>query len=105
MRYDQLHERYGSHIARRVQMELSASEFRQVTPGELLQYLEMRAEAAHREYKTRLDNPFVNKELGSARAGYIDLLYNRWREAEDLCYVITVAEGVTAYAHAALGAR
>ncbi|MDX2027034.1 MAG: hypothetical protein SFW62_00165 [Alphaproteobacteria bacterium] len=105
MRYEQLHERYGTHIAKRVQVELSASEFRQLTPEALVQYLETRAETAHREYKTRLDNPFVNEELGSARAGYVDLLYNRWREAEDLCYVVTVADGVSSHARATVNAR
>ncbi len=95
MLYEELHHRYGTHIAKRVQVELSASEFKQVDAEELAVYLEMRAEAAHREYQTRLDNPFINEELGAARAEYVGTLYHRWREAEDLAYLVAIAEDVS----------
>lgn len=94
MLYQELHHRYGTHIAKRVQVELSTSEFTQVATDELPAYLEMRAEAAHKEYQARLDNPFINEELGAARGAYIGVLYHRWREAEDLAYLVTIAEDV-----------
>lgn len=96
MLYQELHQHFGSHIARRIQLELSASEFKQVVLEDLTEYLEQRAEEAHKAYQTRLDNPFINEELGKARAQYIDTLYHRWREAEDLAYLVSVAKDVGA---------
>ena len=95
MLYEELHQRYGNHIAKRVQQELSDSEFKQITLPELLSFLELRAEVAHTEYQTRLDNPFINEELGDSRSDYMDVLYRRWCEAEDLAYLVTIAEDVS----------
>ncbi len=98
MRYDDLHERYGAHIAKRVQVELTPSEFRHVSITELPPYLELRAEAAHREYQQFLNNP-LNEERhgkGKTRAEQMETSYRRWREAEDLTYLITIAEDVSA---------
>lgn len=92
MNYEDLHARYGAHVATRIQDELPAEEFKQVKIEELQTFLEKRAEAAHREYQTRLENPFINEELGNARADYIDVLYKRWCDAEDLAYLVAVAE-------------
>ncbi|HEU0118827.1 MAG TPA: hypothetical protein VFR09_09365 [Alphaproteobacteria bacterium] len=93
MMYEDLHQRYGSHIAKRVQLELSPTEFRQIIVNELPTYLETRAELAHREYQTRIDNPFVSTDKASKN---VDTLYNRWRDAEDLAYLISIAEDVSA---------
>lgn len=89
MLYEDLHQRFGSHIAKRVQVELSASEFKQVDVEGLVLYLETRAEIAHKEYQSRVDNPFSR-----AKDGNMDALYQRWRDAEDLAYLVMVAEDV-----------
>jgi hypothetical protein len=100
MLYEELHQRYGNHIAKRVQQELSVAEFNQIAVPELLSYLELRAEAAHKEYRARLDNPFINEELGDSRSDYMDVLYRRWCEAEDLAYLVTIAEDVSTHTQA-----
>jgi hypothetical protein len=94
MQYDELHQRYGNHIARRLQAALKRSEFSQIDVEELTAFLEMRAATAHKEYQSRLDNRFINEELGAARAAIMDAFYRRWREAEDIAYLVIVAEGV-----------
>lgn len=95
MRYDQLHLRFGSHIAKRVQVELSASEFSQVVCEQLTMFLDHRAEAAHREYQALLNNPFARDEMGAAHEQRVNELHRRWREAEDLAYLVSVAEDVS----------
>lgn len=94
MVFDELHSRYGTHVAKRVQQELSASEFEQLELEELPLYLETRAEFAHKEYQSRLENPFINEELGHARGDYVDVLYKRWKEAEELAYLVSITEDV-----------
>ena len=95
MHYQELHQRYGSHIAKRIQTELNFSEFNQVEVDELATYLEIRAEAAHKEYHVHLDNPFSKRELTSGHTNIIDLLHRRWRDAEEIAYLLTVAEDVS----------
>lgn len=92
MTFEELCNRYGSHVARRVQQELDSSELDRLESMDLLTWLETRAETAHKEYQTRLENPFVNEELGPVRAEYIDVLYRRWQSAEELAYLVTIAE-------------
>src|SRR5262249_16033695 len=96
MLYEDLHQRYGSHITSRVRHELSFSEFNQVAVPELPAYLELRAEVAHREYQAGIENPLVPE--GSS----LDALCRRWREAEDLSYLVTVAEDVSVHARRAV---
>ena len=103
MLYEDIHRRYGNHIARRVQQELSEIEFSEVGVNELAAYLEARAEAAHKEYQMRVDNPFINEELGARRNDYMDVLYRRWRDAEDLAYLLTITEDVGMNAQAEVG--
>jgi hypothetical protein len=100
MLYEDIHQRYGNHIAKRVRTELAPEVFAEITIDELLPYLEARAQFAHKEYQSRLDNPFINEELGDSRKEYMDVLYKRWCEAEDLAYLITIAEDVSSNARA-----
>jgi len=95
MLYDELHRRFGSHIARRVQVELSASEFECVICDQLTLFLDDRAEAAHRDYQALLNNPFARDEMGPAHEQKVNNLHRRWREAEDLAYLVSVAEDVS----------
>jgi hypothetical protein len=99
MIFQELHNRYGSHVARRVQQELTSTEFEKITLKELPTWLETRAEAAHRDYQARLDNPY----LAETAADQVSALYQRWQGAEDLAYIITVAEDVGARARAVSG--
>jgi len=98
MQYQELHQRYGTYIAKRVQTGLHASEFNQVEIEELTSYLELRAAAAHKEYHLRLDDPFSKNQLGTGSSGVIDLLHRRWREAEELAYLLMIAEDVGTHA-------
>jgi hypothetical protein len=90
MQYDELHQRYGGHIAKRVEQELLPSEFQKVTLQNLMTFLETRAEAAHLEYQKRLD-----QLMGQKPGADIDVIYQSWREAEDLAYLISVAEDIS----------
>jgi hypothetical protein len=90
MHYEELHQRYGSHIAKRVEQELTASEFEKAKLDDLLNFLETRAETAHLEYQRRLD-----KLIGVKPGADVDIIYNRWREAEELAYLISVADDIT----------
>jgi hypothetical protein len=94
MLYQELHRLYGSYIAKRIQGELSMSEFEQLDVDELPSYLEMRAEAAHKEYQARLTNPFLDEERGEGRTLFLDTLCRNWREAESLAYLISIADDV-----------
>ncbi len=96
MLYEELHQRYGTHVAKRVQVELSVSEFKQVDIEELSAYLDTRAEAAHKEYQIHHDNPFAKVERGTGHTERVDTLYRNWREAEDLAYLISIADDVGA---------
>ncbi len=69
-------------------------EFNQVHVEELPTYLELRAEALHKEYQIRLDDPFSKDQLEVGRSSVIDLLHRRWRAAEELSYLLMIAEDV-----------
>ena len=101
MIFEELHSRYGAHVARRVEQELRPSEFAQITLQQLPAWLETRAETAHKDYEKRLANPFAGEKSGRGNA--IDTLYSRWQQAEELAYIIAIAEDVTAGAHVVAG--
>ncbi len=88
MYYEELNQHYGSNIALRIRHELSASEFDMLTIEDLPAYLSMFAELAEKEYQSRIDNPFINEELGAARDTYVEVLHMRWREAEELAFLV-----------------
>lgn len=92
MMYDELHQRYGSRIANRLMTELSPSELKRVELHDLGAYLDLRATAAYKEYHMHHDNPF--DEVGAKRAQHMDKLCQRWRDAEDLASLVSVAEDV-----------
>ena len=96
MLYEELKQRYGNHIAKRVQRELDNREFRSVAVDSLPTYLETRAENVARDYKTIMENPL---ERGNVRS---EVLQKRWREAEDLSYLVYIAEDVSSAVRASL---
>ncbi|MDE1900831.1 MAG: hypothetical protein KGI37_04190 [Alphaproteobacteria bacterium] len=93
MLYEELHRRYGTHVSQRVKRELTASDFDAVAIDDLPEWLEARAEAAHDEYRQLLNNPISMASGDQSAAG---AACRRWREAEDLAYLIAVAEDVGA---------
>ena len=97
MLYEELHRRYGTHVSQRVQRELTASEFNGVEIDHLPAWLEARAEVAHEEYRRLLNNPLASSEQDTTRAG---AACQRWRQAEDLAYLIAIAEDVGVNARA-----
>lgn len=99
MQYEELHRRYGTHVSQRVRSELSNSEFTHVSIEELPQWLEARADAAHDEYRQLLSNPLASSENDHAKAG---IACRRWRNAEDLAYLVAIAEDVGATVSIAL---
>lgn len=96
MLYEELQSRYGAHIAKRVQHELSRSEFLNVELEALLMFLEQRADKAAHDYKKLMDNPL---ERGNVRSG---ILQKTWSDAEELAYLLSVAEDVSATVRATL---
>jgi hypothetical protein len=100
MHYQELHQRYGSSIANRVKTELHNSEFLQINLEELLPYLELRAEAAHKEYQIQLADRYSDGKI-SKHASLVDALHRRWKEAEELAYLLLVAEDVNTNARLA----
>ena len=98
MQINELTSRYGQHVAARLQQELMPSEISLLLIERLPSFLQERAEAAHDAYKERLANPFINDELGEVREEYIEVLRQRWLQAEELAYLIEVAEDVAANA-------
>ena len=95
MIFEKLHKRYGSHVARRVQQELTTTEFGKIDLEDLPLWLETRAESAHRAYQAYVGNASANEPDGKRVAA----LYRHWQEAEELAYLITIAEDVSAQAH------
>ncbi len=91
MQYEDLHHRFGTHVAQRIRRELTPSEFNEVKIEELTGWLEARAEAAHETYRTLLNNPLASSDTDTVKAGEA---CRRWREAEDLAYLVAVAEDV-----------
>ena len=89
MLYDELQQHFGSHIAKRVQSSLTRMEFQKVDVDKLRSYLEARAEASANCYKKLMDNPL---ERGNVRC---EILHKQWSDAEDLVYLISVAEDVS----------
>ena len=92
MLVDELHQRYGQRVAARLQEELTSIELDSIESADLLQYLETRAQLAHKEYLARLENPFISGDIGNMHVDHLDLLYRRWRWAEELAYLVDVAE-------------
>ena len=97
MQYESLHRRFGSHVSQRIRRELTPSEFNTVEIDGLAEFLEVRAESAHEEYRRLLNNPLVSSEQDIGSAGEA---CRRWREYEDLAYLVAVAEDVGANARA-----
>ena len=95
MLYDDVRQSYGDHIAKRVQRELSAGEFHEAAADTLTQFLEARAEDAHQTYKARLTHNLSSLGIKGEITPSIETLHRRWREAEDLAYIVSVAEDVS----------
>ena len=92
MLFAELETRYGAEVASRIQKELHAYEFRAIPLTHLQIFLRSQMEIAMNEYTKRLDNPFINKELGDAREEYMQLLHTRYQEAQDLYEYVKSAE-------------
>lgn len=91
MRYEELHHRYGAHVSQRVRRALSMSEFNRITLETLPIWLQARAETAHEEYSRILNNPLAASEFDEMRAGNARQF---WKDAEDLAYLVVIAENV-----------
>lgn len=91
MIFDELVRRYGEHVATRIRQELGASEFSGIRVEELSPYLALRAEEAHREYQRRLERATMNLGACTIRDETAEVLYDRWRAAEELSYLLAIA--------------
>lgn len=101
MRYEELYDRYGTHVAQRIRRELTQVEFDSVPLDDLPLWLESRADRAHEEYRQLLlVSPQDESEFLRAQ---IDNYCLRWKEAEDLAYLVTIAEDVSRHVRAARG--
>lgn len=97
LKYEDLHHRYGTHVSQRVKRELTPSEFNAIAIDQLQDWLEARAETAHDEYRRLLNDPLSSSEKEHGGAGEA---CRRWREAEDLAYLVAIANDVGANARA-----
>lgn len=91
MIFDELVRRYGEHVATRVRQELGPSEFSEIRVEELSPYLALRAEEAHRDYQRRLDRATMTLGACTIRDETTEVLYDRWRAAEELSYLLVLA--------------
>ncbi len=94
MKAQDLYDRYGLLVSQRVAHELTPSEFDQVTVDVLPSWLENRAEAAHDTYRALLTNPPSCAQTDPSRR--VGEACRRWREAEDLAYLVVIADDVSA---------
>jgi len=90
---EDIQRRYGGYIAKRLQTELNITDLADTDLAGLVDFLNERAEAAHRAYKKYLDNPLAAPHDATAKEKTGNL-YNSWRDAEELAYLISVAESV-----------
>ncbi|MFA4993826.1 MAG: hypothetical protein WC521_00775 [Bdellovibrionales bacterium] len=97
MKYEDLHSRYGAYVSQRLQCELKTSEFESLKIDSLTEWLEVRAESAREEYLRLLSNPLIASEKGTTSTGSA---CRRWRIAEDLAYLVVIAEDGGAQAQA-----
>lgn len=86
MLYEELHCRYGDCVSHRLRSELTPTDFDAVGLGELLGWLKSRARTARENYRSLLNNPSAMSSCGAGDA------CRRWREAEDLVYLVALAE-------------
>lgn len=101
MRYEDLFDRYGTHVAQRVRRDLTPSDFHAVELDDLPRWLEARADRAHEAYRQLLlVSPQDECEALRAR---IDEYCLHWKEAEDLAYIVTIAEDVSTHVRRARG--
>ena len=94
MTYEELHQRFGTRLAQRVAVDLSPSELEKISLDDLTIYLERRAERAQKEYQDWLDYSLHYGETAKDRMPDINVLHDRWRAAEDLAYLVAIAEDV-----------
>lgn len=95
MTYEELYHRFGTHVSQRIRRELSPSEFSALSIDNLTSWLEERAEAAHELYVRMLSHPVIAdamRTIPNTRTAC-----QRWREAEDLAYLVAVADDVSAH--------
>jgi DNA repair exonuclease SbcCD ATPase subunit len=96
MIYEELQQRYGAHVAKRIQRELNQSEFSSVHLENLKNHLEQRVERTEKNYKSLMSNPLEN---GNVRS---EILQKQWHEAENLAYLLSIAEDVSSTVRAAI---
>lgn len=97
MQYEELHSRFGPHTANKVVAELTPSEFGSIPIDNLAHYLELRAERAHNEYLFWISQGLFIHAASSALAPDINMLHKFWSDAEDLSYLVAVAEDVAVH--------
>jgi len=88
--FEELNSRYGSYISQRLRQDLLSSELDTVEIEGLPQWLEERAEKAHKNYLMLLNNPILSSM--DKNASSTGLACRRWRDAEDLAYLVAIAE-------------
>lgn len=92
MIYDELYRRFGSLLATKIMEEIAVDEFSKLTLDQLVEFFEQKASRARAAYFAIIGNPFVSGALDGKRADYASQLYNQWKSADRLSYLISVAE-------------
>ena len=99
MLYEDMQQRYGNHVAKRIQRELNGAEFQVIKIDELHHFLETRAEKLAQEYQCLMADPLARGNMRS------ETLQTKWQQAEDLAYLLSVAEDVASTVKANLSAQ
>lgn len=87
---------YGTLLGQRLAQALTPAEQAQVVIEDMAEYLEIRANAAQKRYDAALESDDSSDK-------HITNLRTAWREAEELLYLVTVAENVAATTRARFG--
>ncbi|QQR68358.1 MAG: hypothetical protein IPI58_05745 [Alphaproteobacteria bacterium] len=91
--YPILAEGLGSAMAARLHVTIGEHDAKPASITGLLTFLESLAERARREWWLRIDNSYVNREMGPAREDYIQILKRRFDDADALFQsVLSLAE-------------
>ena len=73
MQYDELELVYGEEAAKKLVSSLTATEMQALSPLTLLPYLQAQVDIESRQYLMRVENSYINRELGEARDEYVEL--------------------------------
>jgi len=92
MRFEELKTISGGVVAERVRQALTLEQFDKINLQDLPDYLEDRAELSRRAYQDHLDSAGGRISEQEKMASVLNVLRRRWQEAEELAYLVLLAD-------------